>query len=46
MLTARSPVAVPGKVLNMTEMGCVIMARFTIRNITAVPCDSVAVYEV
>ena len=40
------PVAVPGEVLKSTETGCMVMVRFTIRNITTAPSDSVTVYMV
>ena len=38
--------AVPGEVLKSTEMGCVDIVRFTIRNITTAPGDSVTEYVV
>ena len=40
------PVAVPGDVANCTENVCAVVVRFTIRNITTAPSDSVTVYVV
>ena len=38
------PVAVPGEVVKRTEIGCVVEASFTIRNLTRAPSVSLTVY--